>query len=580
MLTSTLPVPPTTRRAAFRPWLPLALCLLLAAALRLRLHLVGDFLLVGSDGPYYPLQVRAILEHGRLAFPDMPLLFGAEALLARLLQLLTAAPPDQCVVRAIQLVDVLVPPLAGVPVLRLARLLRPAGPVRGLPLLVAAYAVLNLTTIVSFGTGLHKNAVGLVGVFWFVYLLTKWLLHRRHADAAWTALALGLCALTHFGSFALLLPWLALLGLVAGLSRQVLSGGRLAAGAALAAGLLAAVAGADPQRLTRLVQLPGKLFAAPVLLFVWEGHPLPLWPPLLLSTLVANGLVLLGLALLLRRWHSTPPVLRQLGVSLGLWGLLLASPLLGLEWASRLYMMSFVPVVGLYLVLASCYPLPRLRGPLALVFAGLTGGAVLFGLFLPPSVSISPAAYQELRQLPRYLPLRPTDVLTGRQDLRLLVSWLHRPASAADYALTPADTARYRAVYVLRQLRGSNLPPARFREPAVPPHAVRAYRGPGFEVYRLTARSWPAWRRGRPLRRVRGQLARVDGAALLLRPETGRPLAVRVLRTAEQQFRSAKPGWRPGMWVEAWGDSRPFSLGLDARAIHEVAPPEAQHGRE
>jgi len=60
---------------------------LLFGGLLLVLRLVFNFsyeLIPGINGGYYPLQIRTVLESGRLGFPDMPLYFYLNAGLVRL----------------------------------------------------------------------------------------------------------------------------------------------------------------------------------------------------------------------------------------------------------------------------------------------------------------------------------------------------------------------------------------------------------------------------------------------------------------------------------------------------------------
>jgi 4-amino-4-deoxy-L-arabinose transferase-like glycosyltransferase len=74
-------------RTKYQDWIVLSLIMLTAMAIRFRFDNACNYLLIGSDGPYYPLQVRSILEKGRLAFPDMPLVFWLQALVAKLFAL-------------------------------------------------------------------------------------------------------------------------------------------------------------------------------------------------------------------------------------------------------------------------------------------------------------------------------------------------------------------------------------------------------------------------------------------------------------------------------------------------------------
>src|SRR5580704_6117934 len=102
-------------------WLPVVLFMITASLIRLHSNAaVNYYLLAGSDGPYYPLQVRSMLEHFHLAMPDMPLLFIIDSLLAKALQIFHIASPEECILLSIRFTNSFLPPLAAIPVFLIA----------------------------------------------------------------------------------------------------------------------------------------------------------------------------------------------------------------------------------------------------------------------------------------------------------------------------------------------------------------------------------------------------------------------------------------------------------------------------
>jgi len=59
----------TGTKEGYLQWIILLLIILIVIAIRLAINFKSE-LMPGVNGIYYPLQVRSILENGKLAFPD------------------------------------------------------------------------------------------------------------------------------------------------------------------------------------------------------------------------------------------------------------------------------------------------------------------------------------------------------------------------------------------------------------------------------------------------------------------------------------------------------------------------------
>src|SRR4051812_45251463 len=108
----------------FFTWLPVIVFIITAMGIRFWQNTSANYLIVGGDGPYYPLQTRSMLEQFKLALPDMPLLFMMEALIAKALYLFNYSSQNDCVLMAVKLTDALLPALAAIPVFLISRELR------------------------------------------------------------------------------------------------------------------------------------------------------------------------------------------------------------------------------------------------------------------------------------------------------------------------------------------------------------------------------------------------------------------------------------------------------------------------
>jgi hypothetical protein len=547
-------------------WLPVILLMMVAVWIRYSANANINYLLVGGDGPYYPLQVRSLLEHQRLAYPDMPLLFVIEAMLAAVLNFFHMASYNDCIIMAVKATDALLPPLAAIPVFLISRELRTPGLKPGFfGYLLVAFSVINFTTTGAFANGLQKNAVAVVWIFLYLYFLIRLIRHERKKDAYYAGFVLLLCALTHFGSCALLI----LMSILTGISwllynRQALRSFTWKKTSILLVAILvplSVIAYYDPGRFQRLVAIPLKVFEFPVALLMMNGFGIEsfLSP---IHLILTNFLALIAVFILIANRKKIDPQQKLIALAMIATAFFLASPFLGLEWANRLYIISYIPLVVLYMILFHASISKWVKLIPALVLTPF----VLLCLLARQGNSecITSESYQELVQMQHQVKFDENDALIGRQDLRILGSWEFRTKSIVDYLFKKEDFAKYHAVYVIRQLKGSNFSPGRFRGDArIPDNAIKVYSGSCFELYRL--KSSEGWQGGK------GKPSKAHGVILAMTPnylilQNDQGLRRTVELSANTVFETAL---KPGMSVEVWGNWKPFSLNVVAESIRE-----------
>lgn len=264
------------------------------------------------NGAYYLVQVRSLLERGRLAFPDLPLAFLLESAVARLLRAF-GLPTDRAVMLAVKLVDTIVPPLAAVPAALLASRLRPGVDEASLlptscatPPSAAAFWVALSCSPIALSGDFHKNAIGMLWIVCLTASLPRALTGQPRAivtAAGWVALA----AVTHLGAFgtglALAVPVAAAALFLRPRPRRRRAA--LASASALAAAL--AIAGSwlllDPSRRERLAALPLSLFRGPYPLALLAGRidGASSSPSLVASLVLENAITVAEIVILVRR---------------------------------------------------------------------------------------------------------------------------------------------------------------------------------------------------------------------------------------------------------------------------------------
>ena len=447
-----------TRGTCSDAWTAGALAAVLLVGLVVRsLVTLAPPLVVGEDGAYYLVQVRALLRGGTLAFPDFPLLFYVQGSIAGLLALVIEQ--RAAIVAAVRGTDTFLPLALAVPVFLFARMFaRPgdrSGPRAVAVALVGLVAVVSGNTLLMAG-GMIKNAVALPSSFLFAFALYRWLGRGRPGSLVWAALWFALASLTHMG------------GLI--LSAAV-AAGVLAVGLATPAarprawppvvvllgclgGCLAIVHAFDPVRAARLVHavlVPGWLFAdSPAVLWL-RGIPDPMLQQVLGSEEVwlGNALGVLGVVTLRRHGVGMDAPTRVLLIAATLVTFTFSSPLLRPDVLERLALIAYVP--GMIPVV---YLVSREAGS-AVVVAPLALLVMLEGALAVKTLRVTalvPPAHEELVRFRSVLPPGRVIVIT-RPPLRWWVAWTMetRFSTRVDGALAHRDA--YDAVLVLDEVR-------------------------------------------------------------------------------------------------------------------------------
>jgi hypothetical protein len=565
-LTNTLP------KRTWWNWVPVVVFMLVAAAIRLLFTASSDYYLLEGDGPYYPLQVRSLIENFKLGYPDVPLIFILEAILAKILQVINFGSPDECIITSIRLLDAILPPLAAIPAFLIGREMQvPHIKSKLLTYIVVGFTVLNITTVFILSQSLHKNALAVVWIFFYLYFIMRMIKYPTKKDFKNALWVLILCALTHFGSFGVLLLitfvfllfWVfqnkGQLKLISMKTKMIVL--------TIIISLIAALAFFDLERFYRLLYLPVKLFEAPVFLLLLNGQSAQ---TNFLILILMNLLTVIALFIIIPIRKKIDMQRKVFAYSLLAVSFFMTSPLLGTEWANRLYMISYIPICALYLLIFTSAPKKWVKIFPSIIFIGLTIISVMTGITQRGFRTISNEAYSELKSLKEQNVFKKKSVIIARQDLRLLASWLYGTKGASDYALTKADFKQYDAVYAIRQIKGSNYPINRQRgEPDLPQDSLLIYKGNYFVVFTVTnTENWNYDVRTTP--KLSGTIVFVGNNTIGLKNGwTGNVTTVRLSSETKITLLNENENLKEGMFVEVWGKGKPFSLMVNAQTIIE-----------
>ena len=250
-------------------WLA-ALALLMGAAITARAWInFGSAVPPGMDAGYYAVQARSLLEHGRLQWSDVPLVFALDAALAKLAMVTCGWSVDQASMWSTRVVDSVAQPFVAV-VIFVATFRWSGGRRNALPAAIAAAAVATLSAPILRMTGdFEKQSMAMVFMAGAWVATTRALASTTRSEALRNgAVALALLALTalsHAGTFGAAALGVALTMMAwamrGGVSRVQLVRATVAA-LALGVLMLGAVWLLAPTKANALMQAPMKLFGS------------------------------------------------------------------------------------------------------------------------------------------------------------------------------------------------------------------------------------------------------------------------------------------------------------------------------
>jgi hypothetical protein len=559
----------------YKSWFIVIIFILVAISIRLKFHFSGNYLLAGVDGPYYPLQVKSIMEHFRLGFSDMPLLFMLEAVIANFLQFLHVGTPNECILIAVKFVDVLLPPLAAIPVFLFAKELNiRKGKINYLSYLMVAYSILNVTTILLFSNNFQKNAVSVVLVFFYIYFVLRILKYSQNKDILYAVLILIICTLTHFGSASIILLISGAIFLIYVIdNRKLINSISVKKTFIFIIPVILFISTLfffDFDRLKRLVYLPVKLFESPVILMILDGQNIgEYFNPS--NFIFPNLLGLFALVLFIRIRKTMEKEVRIIGYGLLISTFILASPLIGIDWANRLYMMSYIPIVGVYLILFSRITKKWILAFPVVIFCSIMCFVIFEGFTSPMLQSITDEAYQEFKEIKSDVNLTENTAIVARQDLKVLASWEFGTKGIANYLLTENDFLSFESVYYLIQKKGINYTREEtWRKLKIPANSLIVFKGDYFDLYKVENidGSTPVII-GRS--KAKGVIISLDSDGFILQNGiTGEKKTVIISDNTQLYFSTDQNELKNGMEVEIWGEGIPFSLNLKAQTIVEL----------
>ena len=553
-------------------WIPVIIFIAIAIGFRLYRNSADNYyLLAGSDGPYLPVQVKSLFKHFRLAFPDMPLLFVLCTILAKVLFFVKLGTENECILMSIRLIDSFLPPLAAIPVFLITKELCTENiKSKFSNYFLVAFSILSFTPLFLFSFQLQKNGLATVFIFTYLYYAIKLIKYQQRIDAVKASIVLFICVISHIGSFGLLV-FISLTTLIIWLliQKNKLSGHFLKIALGIAALLIitfSLIAVFDFSRFNRIINVPLKIFEAPVLLFALNGQNFVLHGPTLFILITLNLLTVIGLVFLIVKRKQIETYKLILGMALGACSLFLSNPFLGLEWASRLYMMAYIPTTVLYIIIFNTTTSIWIKIPTVSVFAVLLILSFGTSAFDKSYMTIDNASFIELQTMKDKNLFLKNDAIVARQSLRILSNWVFETKGVDKYLLTKDEFNKYSSVYLLKQIKGKNTK-LRGAEPSLGDSVLSVYKSEHFEVYKVTNNSQLPINEEKIFKGIRGTVQSIEKDIILVND-----IKTNKIRNIHFDCNNTTfPKLSNGMKLEINGEWLPFSIDIKAETIKEIS---------
>lgn len=447
---------------------------LTAVLLRLFLNYQSE-IIPGVTGGYYALQVKSILEHGTMAFKDMPLVFYFEALIVKVISFISAGTDlHSLILNVLKITDSLIMPLMLIPFYMICRRFNRSDNMR-FEFLLAAFLVLTYGPL-FLTVEAEKNAFGLVFFLFFSYYLLSWLSAPERKYLLLALLILILIAVTHFGVFTISLALL-FISLIIFYRRKAWLPILL-----VTVSGMALVAVFDTDRAMRLFNSWNKIIGNPLWRLVY-------YPQGIISLIFCIYLVVVLLRTIKAQRLLTDVKERKIIQSLTVFIIVLSIPVYSFPLWHRFHLMVNIPIV-LALLFAWSSIRKNAKNVLISSLLIILFASVAIHLLHPKQNFISKEAYKEFKELKQLMPDPDQTIVIAAHGLNFWASWeLDTKMADSHVIINDEMQEKYDTIFMVKIKKGKNkMYPGRnspFPDPDIPAGSELFYSGEYIDLYRF-----------------------------------------------------------------------------------------------
>lgn len=406
-----------------------------------KFSLTKNELLPGLDGAYYWVQVRSLLENKSLAFPDLPIVFWVQAIIAKIVGSIPLG---------VKISDAILPALSAVPIYLLTKNSKS----KFLPGVSILVVLIHPIQLYFFTGDFIKNEATIPLVFFIVLTLVKWESASRKISISSLVILLILISLSHFGTallaFMLIGIW-AFLKFIKG--RRDEWAKTVAVSLILIASFFISLALIVPNRYQRLIDFlttPSVVFQRPILDGIIHGYA----NSIIAFTIIMTQIFVVILGVVSWRNRKSIPFSKMSVIASSLLtALILSSPLISLEWADRFTALSFIPLTTAAILIFGSVSGQSGKISTTAYAASILIAALLFSSH-PMKRVFAEESYTSFKQLAEQVDLPKNSVIAARHGVQYLTAWHFKADVVLDSYFEDADLTEYSAVYLLLE----NLP--------------------------------------------------------------------------------------------------------------------------
>lgn len=440
------------------------------------------YLIPGIGGGYNPVQIRAIIETGRLAFTDVPFVFYLNACFVKLLSLfITNQEINELIINVVKIAGSASVPLLLIPLFLINEKLTDKNITGFFEFSLVAFSVLSFSPL-ELSAEATKNALGLSFMTMFIFVWLQYFKTQKIKFLIITLLLLLLIAITHFGVFSISILFF-VIGLVIVFKRKAI----IPIIATIIAGALF-ISIFDPERAKSMFLIWAKAFKLPFRLFFY--------PQGILYLVLSIFIILIITRVLKESKNKIPPIHRKFLQMFFYFIIFLAFPFFNFELGRRLGLMLFVPQT---IVLLLIYPYLniRLKKIIPVVALIIVTSSVIYNCTNPKEAIISQEAYNDIRNIKEVIKDPEETLIYTRHGMEYWIIWdLRTKIAQPQIRLSDKLISDYSEILFLKQKKGWEViypgfnnrhlnNPVSFMDPVVPEQSTLIYSSEYYDLYIL-----------------------------------------------------------------------------------------------
>jgi hypothetical protein len=473
-----------------KEWAALICLIFVSAAIRLHTNFSTEYM-PGNNGAFYLVSLRDLLETGKLALQDFPLLFWTEAAIAFVPYKLGLLSMNASIDMTTRIFDSLIPVLAIIPAYFIVQKFLASKKKFFATVTFSAVSILYFSFLILV-SDFQKNSLGLLWLFWLIYFL--FCLHQQPnlKNYLLAFLFFVLTGLTHYGCLAVAITIFVADIMVryslkfhfkkfikAIIVSLVIMG--------ICIGLVFII---NEHRAKLFIRIPLIIFEQPIIVSLIKGEPvLSLFE--IFNLFLVNLVSVTSLVFFIKNYNELESHLKSFIPSMIVLSLFLASPFLGIDSALRVYFISYVTALPLIQFIYNQMSDKRNKE----IYTWLIVGILLFSVVTvkskPQQSNMNKNEYVAMLQLQNNIcAAEPRTVVVARHGMEYWSMWIFRVDAVRQEALREGYWRYYKSVFFLKQKKDiSQFGPAGlfgppYSQPVIPDGSVLVFSNSYFDLYK------------------------------------------------------------------------------------------------